>query len=60
MTYQLTVDPDTNECHIIIRTNEDGSKTYIPTDPANTSYQEYLDWVAAGNTPEAADPQPPE
>jgi hypothetical protein len=28
---------------------------WIPTDPANTDYQEYLKWVAKGNTPEAAD-----
>lgn len=27
----------------------------IPTDTANTDYQEYLKWVAAGNTAEAAD-----
>jgi len=27
----------------------------IPLDPANTDYQEYLEWVDAGNTPEAAD-----
>jgi len=26
----------------------------IPFDPANTDYQEYLKWVEAGNTPEAA------
>ena len=24
-------------------------------DPANTDYQEYLKWVEAGNTPEAAE-----
>ena len=24
----------------------------IPAEPANIDYQEYLDWVAAGNTPE--------
>ena len=27
----------------------------IPFDPANTDYQLYLEWVAAGNTAEAAD-----
>jgi hypothetical protein len=26
----------------------------IPFDPANTDYQEYLKWLEAGNTPEAA------
>ena len=27
----------------------------IPFDPANTDYQEYLEWITEGNTPEAAD-----
>ena len=27
----------------------------IPFDPANKDYQEYLDWVAAGNTADPAD-----
>jgi hypothetical protein len=27
----------------------------IPIEPANRDYQEYLEWIAEGNTPEAAD-----
>jgi hypothetical protein len=27
----------------------------IPFDPANTDYQEYLKWVAEGNTPLSAE-----
>ena len=27
----------------------------IPFEPENAQYQEYLEWVAAGNTAEAAD-----
>ena len=30
-------------------------KAFIPFDPANTDYQEYLEWVAEGNTPEEAE-----
>ena len=37
--------------HMIQRISDNAS---IPFDPANTDYQEYLKWVEAGNTPEAA------
>ena len=36
----------------IIRTTD---RAAIPIDSQNTDYQAYLDWVAEGNTAEAAD-----
>lgn len=30
---------------------------FIPFDPNNNDYQEYLKWLEAGNTPEPADEQ---
>ncbi len=40
------------EARTILR-KEDNA--FIGMDPANVDYQEYLAWVAAGNTAEAAD-----
>ena len=37
----------------VIKRTTDG--VYIPFDEANIDYQEYLEWVAEGNTAEAAD-----
>jgi len=37
---------------VIIRTT-DGS--WIPTDPSNSDYQKYLEWLAEGNEPLPAD-----
>ena len=30
----------------------------IPFDPANVDYQDYLKWLALGNTPESVEEQP--
>jgi 23S rRNA maturation mini-RNase III len=40
------------EENIIKRTSDNA---FIPFDEANTDYQEYLEWVAEGNTPEEAE-----
>jgi hypothetical protein len=37
---------------VVLRTTDN---VFIPFDPANTDYQEYLKWLEAGNTPQAAD-----
>ena len=34
------------------REDEQGNIVWIPCSPANTDYQEYLEWVAEGNTAE--------
>ena len=39
---------------IVVR--DDGAS--IPADERNKDYREYLDWVEAGNTPGAPDPEP--
>ena len=39
----------------IFRQDIPNLKISIPLDPSNADYQEYLEWVAAGNTAEAAD-----
>ena len=46
-------DPDgsTNQ-YAVIRTTDN---VCIPFDPDNTDYQQYLKWVAEGNTPLPAD-----
>ena len=40
-----------------INRTQDGVEgfTFIPMNPENTDYQEYLKWVAEGNTPQPAE-----
>ena len=58
MTYKFItkIDPSngdkSNDPRGILRI-ADGA--YIPKDVANTDYQEYLEWVAEGNTADPAD-----
>jgi len=50
--YKVTVKTYLNNEYLeIIRTNQDGSATSIPEDPANTDYQEFLAWKEQGNEP---------
>ena len=42
-----------NEPQAIFRISDNA---FIPFDPANTDYQEYLKWLAEGNEPLPADP----
>ena len=57
MTYKLvkSFQDDSIEGGCIQFTRPDGSKLMIPYCNDNTDYQEYLAWVAEGNTAEAAD-----
>lgn len=52
--YIKVKNPETNVVYEdIIRRISDGAT--IPFDPANKDYQEYLKWIAEGNTPEEAE-----
>ena len=52
MTYKLVNFRGTFSC---VQKTDGVIVLLIPLDPDNTDYQEYLKWVAEGNTPEPAD-----
>jgi hypothetical protein len=50
--YKLINFPDGTESDMILRKDD---STYIPKIVGNKDYDEYLEWVADGNTPEEAE-----
>jgi len=54
MKYKLSVVLANELIQSVIRLSDNA---FIPFDPANTDYQEYLKWVAEGNQPLPPDSQ---
>jgi len=52
--YKLINDDFGNNIGVKLTVSNNNVKS-IPFDPANTDYQEYLQWLDDGNTPEEAE-----
>ena len=55
ISYKLYSNDENGASRKAIQKTDGGIIYSIPFDERNTDYQEYLAWVADGNTPEAAD-----
>jgi hypothetical protein len=51
-TYKLIRSEISGDIHTVFRIEDNAC---IPFNPDNTDYQEYLEWVAEGNTPQPAE-----
>jgi len=54
MKYKLYKDTEFNNIVGVLK-YEDNKTTFIPMVDGNSDYEEYLEWVAEGNTPEEAE-----
>jgi lysine/ornithine N-monooxygenase len=50
--YKLIKNYLTQETNMVKRLSDNA---FIPFDPANTDYQQYLQWLAEGNAPQPAE-----
>ena len=50
--YKIILNPYSKEIINILRLTDE---TYIPLDPDNTDYKEYLKWIDTGNVPQLPD-----
>ena len=55
ISYKLYPNDENGASRKAIQKTDGGIISSIPFDEANTDYQEYLAWVALGNTAQAAD-----
>tara|TARA_B100000242_G_scaffold279952_1_gene238886 strand:+ start:1416 stop:1595 length:180 start_codon:yes stop_codon:yes gene_type:complete len=57
ITYKFIRDPlfSANTADTLKKVDDNGAVTFVPICKGNLDYEEYLKWVAEGNTAEAAD-----